>query len=118
MEPTKKVKTTKNVQIVKKIEKIKVEYDGYYLLDCEMINGFKFKIPSRGYNLKSWYNFENSLSSSKSCTFRLVSEEEYMKYHWTTHDISEKKPKKEKTPDPIKTKRISDKANTIMDFLN
>jgi hypothetical protein len=41
-----------------------------------------------------------------------------MKYHWTTHDISEKKPKKEKTPDPIKTKRISDKANTIMDFLN
>jgi hypothetical protein len=59
----------------------KVEYDGYYLIDVVARNGFRLTIPSRGYNLKSWLNFEKSLGSAVE--YRAVSEQEWTRLHWT-----------------------------------
>ena len=58
-----------------------VEYDGYYFVDVVAKSGHKMTIPARGYNLKSWLNFEKSLGSI--CEYRLVTEKEWMKTHWT-----------------------------------
>lgn len=63
--------------------KEKVEYDGYYLIDVKTTNGHEFVIPARGYNLKSWLAFEKSLISVLSAQHRIVSEAEFMVYHWT-----------------------------------
>lgn len=60
---------------------LKVEYDGYYLIDVVARNGFCLTIPARGYNLKSWLNFEQNLGSTVE--YRAVSEQEWMKLHWT-----------------------------------
>jgi hypothetical protein len=59
----------------------KIEYDGYYLIDVVARNGFRLTIPSRGYNLKSWLNFEKSLGSTVE--YRAVEQQEWMKLHWT-----------------------------------
>lgn len=59
----------------------KIEYDGYYLIDVVARNGFRLTIPSRGYNLKSWLNFEKSLGSTVK--YRAVDQQEWMKLHWT-----------------------------------
>lgn len=58
-----------------------VEYDGYYFVDAVAKGGHKVTIPARGYNLKSWVNFEKSLGSTVE--FRQVTEVEWMKTHWT-----------------------------------
>lgn len=58
-----------------------IEYDGYYFVDAVAKNGHKITIPARGYNLKSWINFERSLGSQVE--FRQVTEAEWMKTHWT-----------------------------------
>lgn len=63
------------------IPKVTVEYDGYYLIDIVSRSGHKSTVDARGYNLKSWLNFEKSLGSDAK--FRQVTEEEYMKYHWS-----------------------------------
>jgi len=114
-----------------KAEKIKVEYDGFYLLDVETTTGFNFTVAVRGYNLKSWVNFEKSLTTGKSCKFRLVEEEEYMKYHWSSSDISDmktsiasagkgnrkpvfpKKPQKPILPKKSKTKEVKEAITKI-----
>lgn len=63
------------------IPKERVEYDGYYLIDIVSRSGHKSTVEARGYNLKSWLNFEKSLGSETK--YRQVSKEEYMKYHWS-----------------------------------
>lgn len=68
----------------------KIEYDGYYLIDVVARNGFCLTIPARGYNLKSWLNFEKSLGSTVE--YRAVSDQEWMKLHWTQTPYEEDSP--------------------------
>jgi hypothetical protein len=70
-------------------KKVKVEYDGYYLVESVTNDGRKTVVPARGYNLKSWFNFEKSLSMNISVEYHQVLESEYMKYHWSTHGMAE-----------------------------
>ena len=77
--------------------KEKVEYDGYYFLDVVAKGGHKMTVPARGYNLKSWVNFEKSLGSTVE--FRAVPEKEWMKTHWTQMPYEEEAvPKAKKAP--------------------
>jgi hypothetical protein len=63
------------------VAKEKVEYDGYYFIDVVAKGGYKMCVPARGFNLKSWLNFEKSLGST--CVYRTVTEKEWMATHWT-----------------------------------
>jgi hypothetical protein len=78
-----------------------VEYDGYYFVDVVAKNGHKLTIPARGYNLRSWVNFEKSLGSTAE--YRAVSEKEWMKTHWTQTPYDEPvAPKKSAKKAPAK----------------
>jgi hypothetical protein len=68
----------------------KVEYDGYYLIDVVARNGFQVTIPARGYDLKSWLNFERNLGSTVE--YRAVDQQEWMKLHWTQTPYEEDSP--------------------------
>ena len=68
----------------------KVEYDGYYLIDVVARNGFCLTIPARGYDLKSWLNFERGLGSTVE--YRAVSEQEWTRLHWTQIPYEEDSP--------------------------
>ena len=39
----------------------RINRDAYYVIHTKMPSGFEFKIPARGYNLKSWLDFESKL---------------------------------------------------------
>jgi hypothetical protein len=69
-----------------------VEYDGYYFVDVVSRDGFRLTIPARGYNLRSWINFEKSLGSQVE--YRAVSEKVWMKTHWTQTPYEEEPVKK------------------------
>ena len=69
-----------------------VEYDGYYFVDVVTQDGFRLTIPARGYNLRSWIKFEQSLGAQVE--YRAVSERVWMKTHWTQTPYSEEKPAK------------------------
>lgn len=69
--------------------KERVEYDGYYFIDVIAKNGHKLTISARGYNLKSWLNFEKSLGST--CEYRSVDEKTWMATHWTQTPYTEEK---------------------------
>jgi hypothetical protein len=73
-----------------------VEYDGYYFVDAVAKSGHKMTIPARGYNLRSWINFEKSLGSTVE--YRAVDEKTWMKTHWTQTPYEEVPPKAKKTP--------------------
>ena len=57
----------------------KVHYKKCFLLHIETVNKFKFKVPARGYNLKSWIDFQKSLSMTKKVTIKEVTFKEYQK---------------------------------------
>jgi hypothetical protein len=69
-----------------------VEYDGYYFVDVVTRDGFRLTIPARGYNLRSWINFEQNLGAQVE--YRAVSEKIWMKTHWTQTPYEEEKPAK------------------------
>jgi hypothetical protein len=69
-----------------------VEYDGYYFVDVVSRDGFRLTIPARGYNLRSWINFEKSMGSQVE--YRAVSEKVWMKTHWTQTPYEEEPVKK------------------------
>jgi hypothetical protein len=69
-----------------------VEYDGYYFVDVVTRDGFRLTIPARGYNLRSWINFEQNLGAQVE--YRAVSEKIRMKTHWTQTPYEEEKPAK------------------------
>jgi hypothetical protein len=69
-----------------------IEYDGYYFVDVVTRDGFRLTIPARGYNLRSWINFEQSLGAQVE--YRAVTEKIWMKTHWTQTPYSEEKPVK------------------------
>ena len=77
-----------------------VEYDGYYFVDVVSRDGFRLTIPARGYNLRSWINFEKSLGSQVE--YRAVSEKVWMKTHWTQTPYEEEKPVKKAAKKAVK----------------
>jgi hypothetical protein len=83
------IKDVQETEVSKKPVKVKIDYDGYYLVDTIDCDGNKTSIPARGYNLKSWLNFEKSLKMNVSVEYRQVIESEYLKYHWTSFDMSD-----------------------------
>jgi hypothetical protein len=69
-----------------------VEYDGYYFVDVVTRDGFRLTIPARGYNLRSWVNFEQKMGARVE--YRAVTEKVWMKTHWTQTPYEEEKPVK------------------------
>ena len=69
-----------------------VEYDGYYFVDVVTRDGFRLTIPARGYNLRSWVNFEQKMGAQVE--YRAVTEKVWMKTHWTQTPYEEEKPVK------------------------
>lgn len=59
----------------------KVNRDAYFIIEVEMYEGFKHSIAARGYNLKSWLDFEKKMQS-KSVTYTEVTKREYDKKLW------------------------------------
>lgn len=84
------MKKNTKVSVAAAAEKAPVEYDGYYLIDVVSRDGLRLTIPSRGYNLKSWLNFEKSLGSTVD--YRAVSEQEWTRLHWTQTPYEEDSP--------------------------
>jgi len=76
---------TDEVNEIKKPVKQKVEYDGYYRIDSTTRDGKVVHIYCRGHQLKSWLNFENSMSSIILSEYHQVTEMEYMDHHWTAY---------------------------------
>jgi hypothetical protein len=76
--------------------KEKIDYDGYYFVDAVAKSGHKMTIPARGYNLRSWINFEKSLGSTVE--YRAVSEKVWMTTHWTQTPYEEVPAKAKKAP--------------------
>ena len=57
----------------------KIKSSDCFILLVEHYNKFKHKVPARGYNLKSWLDFEKSLTMTKKVTVTLVTFDEYKK---------------------------------------
>jgi hypothetical protein len=57
----------------------KISRDGYYQISVILEDGFKFKVPARGYNLKSLLEFEQSLDSVKEHSFKEITKKEFEK---------------------------------------
>lgn len=53
--------------------------NGYYQISVVMRDGFKFKIPARGYNLKSLMEFEASLDYVSDYKYKEITLKEYEK---------------------------------------
>lgn len=53
----------------------RIKRDAYYVIHTTMPSGFEFKIPARGYNLKSWLDFEARLECQ--CYFEETSKAVY-----------------------------------------
>ena len=55
-------------------QEFKVPRDGYFLIDVEWTHGFKHVIACRGYNLKSWLDFQERLGkfNIKKVTYKEV----------------------------------------------
>jgi hypothetical protein len=53
--------------------------NGYYQISVVMYDGFKFKIPARGYNLKSLMEFEATLDSVSEYKYKEITLKEYEK---------------------------------------
>jgi hypothetical protein len=55
-------------------EPLKVNRDAYFIIYVEWTHGFKHSIACRGYNLKSWLDFEESLGKHniKKVTYKEV----------------------------------------------
>jgi hypothetical protein len=100
----------KNTKVSNKpaAEKAPVEYDGYYLIDTVSRSGHRSTIPVRGYNLRSWLNFEHSLNSTTE--YRAVTEKEYMKYFWSGTPYVEDEPAPKKTAKPAVKKSPAKKS--------
>lgn len=98
--------------------KEKIDYDGYYFVDVVTKDGHKMTIPARGYNLRSWLNFEKSLGCTTE--YREVTEKEWMKTHWTQTPYEEEvvpKPKKA-TAKKTAVKKTAAKKAPVKKFLN
>jgi hypothetical protein len=79
--PKKLPKKEKEAPPTPKKEQVKVKQDGYFIIEVQKNGDKKITIPSRGYKLKSWLDFERSLGYEPS--YREVNADEFAKYHWS-----------------------------------
>lgn len=61
------------------MEKKTVKSDAFFLITVKWKGGFKHKVACRGYNLKSWMDFEDSLEYVDSYNYVETTEEVYNK---------------------------------------
>jgi hypothetical protein len=57
----------------------KISRDGYYQISVVLVDGFKFKVPARGYNLHSLLEFEKSLEMVEEHSFKEITKKEFEK---------------------------------------
>ena len=57
----------------------RINKDGYYQINVKLEDGFRFKIPARGFNLKSLVEFEKSLDSVTEHSFKEITKIEFEK---------------------------------------
>lgn len=57
----------------------KISRDGYYQISVILADGFKFKVPARGYNLHSLLEFEKSLEMVKEHSYKEITKKDYEK---------------------------------------
>ena len=57
----------------------KVNKDAFFQIDVKMHGGFKFKIPTMGYGLKSLLEFQKTLLYVEKYSFKEITEKEYNK---------------------------------------
>ena len=57
----------------------KIIKQGYYQISVKMSTGFKFKVPARGYNLKSLLDFEKTLNYVSEYSYKAISQKEHDK---------------------------------------
>ena len=57
----------------------KISRDGYYQISVVLADGFKFKVPARGYNLHSLLEFEKSLEMVKQHSYKEITKKDYEK---------------------------------------
>jgi hypothetical protein len=103
------MKKNSKVSVAAATEKAPVEYDGYYLIDTVSRSGHRAVIPARGYNLRSWLNFEHSLNSTTE--YRVVTEKEYMTHHWSGTPYVEDEPVPKKPAKPAVKSASKKKVN-------
>lgn len=66
-----------------------VNRDGYYFIDVTWKDGFKHKVPCRGYGLKSQLAFNDSLFWIESHSFYEVTKEQYEEYLWGSGSLAD-----------------------------
>jgi hypothetical protein len=82
-----------------------IKNDDYIQIDVTYVTGFKFSIPARGYNLKSWITFHNSLSPYLSeHIHKVITKEKYDKLFYGDEPFSE-------NGDKRRQKKIKQKKN-------
>ena len=74
----------------------KVPYDAYYLMTVKWKHGLVHRILCRGYNLKSWLDFQKSLSEIESYSYEEITKEEHDKRFDLEEDEPIKKTRKKK----------------------
>jgi hypothetical protein len=57
----------------------KILKQGYYQINVKMSTGFKFKVPARGYNLKSLLDFQKTLGYVAEYSFKAITQKEHEK---------------------------------------
>ena len=57
----------------------KISRDGYYQISGVLVDGFKFTVPARGYNLHSLLEFEKSLEMVEEHSFKEITKKDYEK---------------------------------------
>lgn len=63
--------------------------DSYLQMQVILHDGFKYKFAVRGFNLKSWLTFQNSLRSTKECSYKVITEKEWNKLYYGEEIYSE-----------------------------
>ena len=57
----------------------KVNRDAFFQIDVKMQGGFKFKLPTKGYGLKSLLDFQKTLLYVEKYSFKEITQKEYNK---------------------------------------
>lgn len=74
----------------------KVPYDAYYLMTVKWKHGLTHDILCRGFNLKSWIDFQKSINGVESYNYEEISRQQYDEYFYGVEDEPIKKQRKKK----------------------
>lgn len=74
----------------------KVPYDAYYLMTVKWKGGITHSILCRGFNLKSWLDFQKSITWVDSYSYEEITKEEHDKRFYGVENEPIKKQRKKK----------------------